>query len=349
MKKIFVLLSAVAIFFSACQEGQDNVEPKEGENIDMSDFYVYTDDASLKGAHEHDRTCHTMKVLNQKLMENPGLERKLYNIELHTRKAIAAKKPDGKPGGGNGGGNNGGSDPVYEGAIVIPVIVNILEDYNGQVSQSQIQSQIDVLNEDYNDANPRTNGVPSEFAGVIANCDISFTLAAVNRKISNKSTWGTSDAMKYSSQGGIDVTDPSRYLNLWVCNIGGGILGYAQFPGGDPATDGVVIGTDYFGVTSGVYGGGRTCTHEVGHWLNLRHIWGDGRCKQDDFVTDTPASDRANYGCPVYPTVHCRSNDMTMNYMDYVYDDCMYMFTSGQNERMRALFASGGARESFVN
>ena len=187
--------------------------------------------------------------------------------------------------------------------------------------------------------------------GLVADVNITFTVATINRKISTRATWGTSNAMKDSGQGGIDATDTSTYLNIWVCNIGGGILGYAQFPGGAATTDGVVIGNDYFGenAAGGVYGDGRTATHEVGHWLNLRHIWGDGRCKQDDFVADTPSSDRANYGCPTYPTAHCRTNDMTMNYMDYVYDDCMYMFTAGQNDRMRTLFATGGARESFVN
>ena len=157
--------------------------------------------------------------------------------------------------------------------------------------------------------------------------------------------------MKFSSQGGIDATDSSNFLNIWVCEIGGGILGYAQFPGGSPATDGVVIGTNYFGetVAGGIYGKGRTATHEVGHWLNLRHIWGDGRCRQDDFVADTPSSDAPNYNCPAYPTVNCQSADMTMNYMDYVQDDCMYMFSNGQNDRMRALFVPGGAREGLVN
>ncbi|WP_372793718.1 M43 family zinc metalloprotease, partial [Lutibacter sp.] len=98
----------------------------------------------------------------------------------------------------------------------------------------------------------------------------------------------------------------------------------------------------------GQYGHGRTATHEIGHWLNLRHIWGDGRCRQDDFVTDTPSSDGPNYGCPSYPTVNCQSNDMTMNYMDYTDDNCMYMFSKGQNDRMRTIFASGGSRVSFV-
>ena len=158
--------------------------------------------------------------------------------------------------------------------------------------------------------------------------------------------------MKYASNGGSDAVTPNAALNIWVCNIGGGILGYAQFPGGNSNTDGVVVSPQYFGTTgfvSSPFDGGRTATHEVGHWLNLRHIWGDGRCRQDDFVADTPSSDAPNYGCPSYPTVNCRSNDMTMNYMDYVNDDCMYMFSQGQKERMRALFASGGPRATFVN
>ena len=130
-----------------------------------------------------------------------------------------------------------------------------------------------------------------------------------------------------------------------------GVLGYAQFPGGTLETDGVVIGSDYFGENDDgdPYGHGRTATHEVGHWLNLRHIWGDGKCRRDDFVADTPSSDGANYGCPEYPTVNCKSNDMTMNYMDYVNDDCMYMCSNGQNDRMRAIFTTDGPRESFVN
>lgn len=283
-----------------------------------------------------------MVNLNRLLNENPGLYDKMYDIELSTRKNISAK---GKPGGG------GGTDPVppYTNAVSIPVVVNIIETSTGKVTTQQIDSQIAILTQDFNDNNPNPAVIPSEFAGAVANCQISFTKAIVNRRTNTKTSWGTNDAMKYTSQGGIDVTDPSTYLNIWVCEIGGGILGYAQFPGGPAATDGVVIGTAYFGETSGVYGNGRTATHEVGHWLNLRHIWGDGRCRQDDFVADTPSSDGPNYACPSYPTVNCQSADMTMNYMDYVYDDCMYMLTNGQNSRMRALFVAGGARASLVN
>jgi len=359
MKKIHYLLLLFIAVVVSCENVEENVSETENlttvQEIDMSDFYVETestDDFSSRGNSEVHK-CESMSVLNRQLKENPSLYNKMYNIELHTRHLIAGKK--GGNGGGNGGGGNGGgggSDPTpYTAAVTIPVIINILEDNAGDVTQAQINTQIAILNEDYNNNNPNTGGAPSEFAGLVADVNVTFTVATINRKISTRATWGTSNAMKDSGQGGIDATDTSTYLNIWVCNIGGGILGYAQFPGGAASTDGVVIGNDYFGETTagGVYGDGRTATHEVGHWLNLRHIWGDGRCRQDDFVADTPSSDRANYSCPTYPTVHCRTNDMTMNYMDYVYDDCMYMFTAGQNDRMRTLFAAGGARESFVN
>jgi len=354
MKKIILGLCALTLLVIACQDdSNDSIIQDEFSQIevDMSDFYVHTDpDDFSKSAVDNERKCHSMKVLNEKLKQNPGLEQKMYNIEKHTRKAIAFKKPT-NPGGGNGGSGGGGTDPTpWTASITIPVVVNILEDPAHPVTTAHINSQISILTTDFTNNNPSTSGsVPAEFSNLVANADITFTLDRVIRKASNKSTWGTNDAMKYSSQGGIDATDPSTYLNIWVCEIGGGILGYAQFPGGTAATDGVVIGSDFFGenAAGGVYGHGRTATHEVGHWLNLRHIWGDGRCNRDDFVSDTPKSDRANYSCPTYPTVHCRSNDMTMNYMDYVYDDCMYMFTNGQNDRMRALFADGGARVSM--
>jgi hypothetical protein len=351
MKKLIFSFAILALAVVACQPNSDKISPnQEAASVDMSDFYVYTDDASAKPTKTGVERCVSMKVLNRQLKEHPGLEKRMFNIEKHTREFIAAKKPSGNPGGGNGGGGTTTPPDTYTGTITIPVVVNILEDPAHPVTQANIDSQIAILNADYNNNNPNTSSIPSEFSSTVTNANITFTLAAVNRKASTKSTWGTNDAMKDSSQGGWDATDPAHNLNLWVCEIGGGILGYAQFPGGAASTDGVVIGSDYFGenAAGGQYGHGRTATHEVGHWLNLRHIWGDGRCRQDDFVADTPSSDRANYGCPSYPTVHCKSNDMTMNYMDYVDDDCMYMFTNGQNDRMRALFASGGARESFV-
>lgn len=351
MRKLILSFAILALAIVACQPSSDEVVPtQETVAIDMSDFYVYTDsDASRLTNDAKEDKCQSMKVLNRQLKENPELENRMFNIEKHTRTLIAAKASvvasKGKP-----GGNTPPPPTPYAGAISIPVIVNVLEDAAHPVTQAHIDSQIAILNADFNNNNSNTSNVPAEFSSLVADVNITFTLAAVNRKASTKATWGTNDAMKLSSQGGIDATDPANFLNIWVCEIGGGILGYAQFPGGASATDGVVIGSDFLGenTAGGVYGHGRTATHEVGHWLNLRHIWGDGRCRQDDFVADTPSSDAPNYGCPSYPTVNCKSNDMTMNYMDYVYDDCMYMFSNGQNDRMRTIFAAGGSRESFV-
>lgn len=362
MKRILLLFSVTAMFFTACTDENNSIVSEQNQvesNIDMSDFYAYTDDAETGRAEAGGKSCHSMKVLNRQLDENPGQFQKMYDIEKGVRKFIASKKPDhaggGNGGGGNGGGDgDGGTDPVDDGlgSINIPVYVHVIyNNSNENISDAQINSQIAVLNADFSASNNDVNNVPSEFAGVVANSDINFTLAGVTRKASSKTSWGTNDAMKYASNGGVDVVNPAGALNIWVCNIGGGILGYAQFPGGPSATDGVVISPQYFGTTgyvSAPFDKGRTATHEVGHYLNLRHIWGDGRCKQDDYVTDTPSSDGPNYGCPVYPTVNCQSTDMTMNYMDYTDDACMYMFSEGQKARMRAIFASGGPRASFL-
>lgn len=339
----------------ACQKEEnqslDESQITQEIEVDMSDFTLYAEnDGSTSKSAEGNEKCESMKNLEYRLAKNKGLAQKMYDIEYNTRKAIALKNGQGggKPGSGGGG---GGTPTIYEGAISIPVVVNIIEQFSGQVTQSQITSQIRILNEDFQNNNSNTSSVPIEFAGLVANLDITFVLGTVNRVVNTKASWGTNDAMKDPSQGGIAATDPDNNLNFWICEIGGGILGYAQFPGGNASTDGVVIGTDFFGETNagGIYGKGRTATHEVGHWLNLRHIWGDGRCNRDDFVADTPTSDGANYNCPTYPTVNCRSNDMTMNYMDYVQDDCMYMFSNGQSDRMRALFVAGGPRAGFVN
>ena len=147
--------------------------------------------------------------------------------------------------------------------------------------------------------------------------------------------------MKFSSSGGVDAWNTSDYLNIWVCNMSGGILGFAQFPGGSAATDGVVVDYEYFGSIGSAtypYNLGRTLTHEVGHWLNLRHIWGDSYCG-DDLVDDTPTQETSNGGCQTFPHVTCNNGpngDMFMNYMDYSYDACLTMFTTGQKNRMIA-------------
>lgn len=362
MKRTILTLSALAMVLYSCEKEKspesDNLAAQEVQ-VDMSDFFVYTDtmesETSTTAKGETGKNCFTMKVLNQKLKTNPGLEQKMFNIEKHTRQYIAVKKGNGNGNGNGGGGNGGGGDTPVEdnlGTISIPVIVHVLYNNASQnISDAQIASQIAVLNDDFSATNNDINQVPSLFSPVVADSDIQFTLDQVIRKQTSQTSFGTGDAIKFDAQGGSNVVTPNTHLNIWVGNIGGGILGYAQFPGGSSSTDGVVVSPQYFGTTGSAtapFDGGRTTTHEVGHWLNLRHIWGDGRCNRDDFVSDTPTSDRPNYGCPNFPTTHCRTTDMTMNYMDYVDDECMYMFSIGQKERMRALFAAGGAREAML-
>ena len=355
MKKTITSFALLGLLLASCEKNESEINQNQNSSatieVDMSDFNLVAEESTLssKSANAFDK-CVTMKNLAYRLDQNPGLAKKMYDIEFNTRKAQLLKgQGKGKP--GSGGGDGGGTPTVYEGTVTIPVVINIIEQFSGQVTQAQIDSQISILNEDFQNNNSNTNNVPSAFSGLVSDVDIVFTLAAVNRVVNTKSSWGTRDAMKQAKRGGIDVTDPEHNLNIWVCEIGGGILGYAQFPGGSSSTDGVVIGTDFFGETQagGIYGKGRTATHEVGHWLNLRHIWGDGGCSVDDYVSDTPVSDGANYNCPSYPDISCGSADMTMNYMDYVQDDCMYMFTHEQSDRMRTLFGTNGARTGFVN
>lgn len=350
MKKVLLSMVAVALLFTACDDQKNEVA--DVQEIDMSDFYVYTDESDAlvskpSNGKDDPKTCFTMSVLNRNLEANPGLAKKMYDIEYHTRSFIAAKGRPKNPGGGGGG---GGTEPPVDnlGVVNIPVYVHVVySNSNENISDAQINSQISVLNQDFRKTNNDANGIPAEFSGRAADSEINFSLAGVFRNSNSRTSWGTTSAVKTT----YPPVTPSTHLNIWVCNIGGGILGYAQFPGGSLATDGVVISPQYFGTTGFVaapFDKGRTATHEVGHYLNLRHIWGDGRCRQDDFVSDTPSSDAPNYGCPSYPTVKCKSNDMTMNYMDYTNDACMFMFSEGQKARMRAIFTSGGARAELA-
>ncbi|MBL7776053.1 MAG: T9SS type A sorting domain-containing protein, partial [Saprospiraceae bacterium] len=164
--------------------------------------------------------------------------------------------------------------------------------------------------------------------------------------------------VKFYSSGGSDAWPRDAYLNLWVCDLSSGLLGYAQFPGGPANTDGVVCDYLYFGTTATgaqpPFDKGRTATHEVGHWLNCYHIWGDDgtSCTGTDQVADTPNQADENYGCPAFPTVSCSNGpngDMFMNYMDYTDDACMNLFTQGQKTRMQALFGSGGFRAPLLS
>ncbi len=286
------------------------------------------------------RNCGAMENLEYRQMNDDKITHTMKAIESQTQAFV----------------NN--PERVVNGIVTIPTVVHVIySNTNENISDAQIQSQIDVLNLDFRLLNADADNTWPQNA----DSEIEFCLASVDpsgnstngitRKSSTTTSWGTNDAMKFSSNGGVDAWPTGDYLNIWVCNIGGGILGYAQFPGGASSTDGVVVGPNYFGTTgflSPPFNLGRTTTHEVGHWLNLRHIWGDGNCNADDFVSDTPNSDNPNYGCAT-GHVSCNTTDMVQNYMDYSDDVCMNLFTEGQKTRMRALFDTGGFRESLLN
>ncbi|WP_205501517.1 T9SS-dependent choice-of-anchor J family protein [Rufibacter psychrotolerans] len=240
--------------------------------------------------------------------------------------------------------------------VTIPVVVHVLYNRAAQnISDAQIQSQIAVLNKDFRRLNTDAGKTPAAFKGVAADAEIQFCLAqrtpdgepttGITRTQTSKTSFKLDDSMKYSAAGGKDAWNTSQYLNLWVVRFSDNeeVLGYAQFPNsGFAHTDGVVIDYRYFGTTgtaTAPFNLGRTATHEVGHWLNLFHIWGDEACG-DDFVADTPTQEEENTGCPSYPHASCsNTSDMFMNYMDYTDDVCMNLFTTGQKNVMQRTLA----------
>jgi Pregnancy-associated plasma protein-A len=236
--------------------------------------------------------------------------------------------------------------------VTIKTVVNVVYNTDEQnISNKQINSQIAVLNRDFRATNPDRTQTPAVWEGLIGDTRLKFKLAKVTRTRTAKTSFTTDDAVKKGSTGGIAPYQPDKHLNVWVCPLGGGLLGYAQFPGGPAATDGVVINYKAFGTTGTAeapFNLGRTATHEIGHYFNLRHIWADTPdCSGSDMVADTPNAAGPNFGKPSFPVVTCNNGpngDMFMNYMDYVDDGAMFMFTAQQVLRMRTALdeARGG-------
>jgi hypothetical protein len=249
--------------------------------------------------------------------------------------------------------------------VRIPVVAHVLwHDESQNIPDAQVTSQIAVLNRDFRALNPDVAGVPDVWQPLVADARIEFELATtdpsgapasgITRTWTPVAAFDADDAMKSVATGGVDAWPTDSYLNLWICQLGGGLLGYAQFPGGPPATDGVVVlhaGFGAEGTATAPFNLGRTATHEVGHWLNLRHIWGDDGdgCNGQDFVDDTPNQGGPNYGAPRSIRSSCDNGphgDMYMNYMDYTDYAAMFMFTVGQAQRMDACLAD--ARATFL-
>jgi len=299
--------------------------------------------------------CHTMEADSIRRSLDPTLP-SLFEEEMWLQNQIneyKAEKFNGK--------GSGGSPKIL---LTLPIVFHIITSGSGatNVNAIWIQRQVDQLNLDFRNLAGSSNSVA-------ADVEVEFCLAMISPSGSTLTEPGINRVTTYGAgpftQTTMDNTvkpgtiwDPNNYVNIWVANLSGGLLGYAQFPsnsglsglgvnGGSANTDGVVILNTSLGSIAipnpagGVYGKGRTLTHELGHWLGLRHIWGDGGCSVDDFCTDTPAASAANYGCPT-GTNSCTGgtypgNDMIENYMDYTDDGCMNIFTAQQKTRIRTV------------
>jgi hypothetical protein len=305
---------------------------------------------SLMAFGQHEK-CGTMHYHYRRISENPDLKKKMEESEIRTQQWIASQ-PAVNP--------KLGLEKRVQQVVTIPVVVHVLwNDPVENISDEQIFSQIEVLNEDFRLQNFDSLEFEHPFWVDAADALIEFCLASrdpdgnptsgITRTYTDVVSFLADGSEKFSDEGGEDAWDATQYLNIWVCNLEAatppGLLGYATFPdelADYPEEDGVVIryqAFGYDGVVEAPNDGGRTATHEVGHWLNLRHIWGDEYCG-DDFVDDTEPAEQDNYGCPEFPHNYFNgcgageNGEMYMNYMDYVDDDCMNMFTYGQTLRM---------------
>ncbi len=286
--------------------------------------------------------CGNVEYMNKLKSEDPQLSKRISYIENFVQNWIKENRENLNQ---------------TKNIITIPVVVHIV--YFSPIENvpyENILSQINILNEDFRNNNSEIP--PDLFSNVDADCEIDFCLARVDPAgIPTSGVTRTQttifefsgDKVKFTAQGGKDIWDRDKYLNIWVCQLSSGMLGYSPNPGVSPEVDGVVIDYRAFGSLGDYlyadYNQGRSCVHEIGHWLNLFHIWGDdgGACEGDqnagsDEVPDTPDQADANYGCVRFPHPSCTNiSDMFMNYMDYSNDECLYLFTKGQRARMRAI------------
>ncbi len=289
------------------------------------------------------RTCGTMENLEMLKQQDPELEDKMNQVEREMEDYMVNLRVN--------------PDNSITAVITIPTVFHVVWNTAAEsLSVSRLNDQLTVLNQDYRKTNTDASLVPAAWTSIAADCEVQFCLAqrdpfgapttGITYRQTTVTSFSTNNNVKYTANGGTNIWDRSKYLNIWVCDLGSGLLGYAQFPGGLAATDGVVCDYQYTGTTgaSAPYNKGRTATHEVGHWLNLRHIWGDDgtACTGSDLVTDTPNQAGENYTCWAPLTVRtdaCSPSApgfMWMNYMDYTDDACMYMFTAGQKARVVA-------------
>lgn len=218
--------------------------------------------------------------------QDPDFRRRLIELEHDCTERMAARQP------------------LRVGITTIPVVVHVVyRTRRENITTAQVQSQINAQNRDFRAQNADRSRVPAVWSNLVTDTRIQFALATtdplgnatsgITRTRTTRLSFTTDDSVKSRATGGANPWPTDRYQNIWVCTLAGGLLGYVQFPGGPMETDGVVVLNTSFGTrgtAQAPFNLGRTAVHEIGHWLNLHHIWGDGfpRCLDSDYVSDTP-------------------------------------------------------------
>lgn len=274
--------------------------------------------------------CGTTQYMEKLVQADPALKARLNAYEVNIQSRTAQRK----------------ASRALKTTKIVPLVIHVIYNTPEQnISDAQIQSQINVLNQDFLRANPDAINTPASFANAAANTDIQFCLVSIIRKQTDKISFSSNNDVKFCSTGGNDAMDVNKYFNIWVCNLSE-LLGYGEFPNILPSnTYGAVIGYKAFGTIGTAtypYDKGRTLTHEIAHCLNVHHIFSEDSsvCKTDHCI-DIPDQSAPTMGCPQYPASdNCTSDSsgkMFMNYMDYVDDACMNLFTNCQSERMQSV------------